>query len=141
MRFVPSCGGSCHVGTMFIASGTHLSHQEHVCRPAHSGGSCPPVGVLIASGMQSLCHLSSQSFQRFMPSNGGSLRVLGGPSCRRIVRHPTRSVGFCPPGGFSLSSRRSRSLLSCQEHVRRVVHRLTRSALSFGLLCLYQMHS
>ena len=98
-RFVPSCGGSRQVGTAFVTSGTHLSHQECVCRPAHSRGSCPPVGVLVASGMHSLCHLSSRSFQRFVPSNGGSLQVLGGPSHHRIVRHPTRSIGFCPPVG------------------------------------------
>ena len=98
-RFVPSCGGSCHVGTTFIASGTCLLHQEHICHLAHSGGSCPPVGVLIALGMCSSCHLSSCSFQRFVPSNGGSLQVLGGPSRHRIVHHPTCSIGFFPPVG------------------------------------------
>ena len=69
------------IGNTFVTSGMHLSHREHVCHPAHSGGSCPPVGVLVASGTHSSCRLSSRSFQRFMPSNGGSLQVLGGPSC------------------------------------------------------------
>ena len=62
--------------------------EECTCCPAHSRGSCHPVGVLIMSGpcllhWEHVCHignmfvtlgthLSSCLFQRFMPSCGGS---------------------------------------------------------------------
>ena len=104
-RFVPSCGGSHHIGTVFIASGTRLSHRERVCCPAHSGGSCPPVGVLVALGTRSSCRLSSRSFQRFVPPMGVLFKfwevqvVIAGECVHRVVRHPTHPIGFCPPVG------------------------------------------
>ena len=107
-RFMPSCEGSRHIGTVFVTSGTCLSHWERVCHPAHSGGSCPPVGVLVASGTCSSCRSSSRLFQRFVPSNGGSLRVLGGPSrCCQGMCSSCRSSShsfhrFLPSCGGSL---------------------------------------
>ena len=105
----PACsGGSCPPVGVLIMSGPRLSHREHICRPAHSGGSCPPVGVLIASGTRLSCHLSSCSFQRFVPSNGGSLRVLGDPSHHHwgmCLSRRSSSHSFCrflPSCGGSL---------------------------------------
>ena len=114
-RFVPSCGGSHHVGTMFVASGPRLSprehiccirntfvlplilevhallwgfssHQEHihhvVCHPAHSRGSCPPMGVLFEFWEVQV--------------------IIAGECVRHVIHHPTHSVGFLPSCGGSL---------------------------------------
>ena len=120
MRFMPSYGGSLQVPG---SPDRRCLIGKHIRHPAHSGGSCPPVGVLITLGPHSshqehVCcirnafvasgtHLLSHSFRRFVPScggscrigntfvvsfvipvvpevrasNGGSLRVLGSPSC------------------------------------------------------------
>ena len=87
-RFVPSYGGSLQVPG---SPDRHRLVGEHICRPARSGGLCPPVGVLVMLGLRSshqehICRigntfvtsgtcLSSCSFWRFMPSCGGSCRI------------------------------------------------------------------
>ena len=50
MRFVPSYGGSLQVPG---SPDHHRLIGEHICHPAHSGGSCPPVGVLVTLGPRS----------------------------------------------------------------------------------------
>ena len=102
MRFVPSYGGSLQVPG---SPDRRCLIGKHIRHPAHSGGSCPPVGVLITLGTRSSCRLSSQSFQRFVPPMGvlfefWEVQVVVARECvHRVIRHPTRSVGFCPPGG------------------------------------------
>ena len=105
MRFVPSYGGSLQV--LGSPDRCHLV-GEHIHCPAHSRGSCPPVGVLITSGLRLLhweciCHPAH---------SGGSCPpmwvlfefwevqvIVAGECVHRVVRHPTHSIGFCPPVG------------------------------------------
>ena len=111
-RFVPSCGGSRHVGTAFVASGTCLSHQERIC---HIGNAfvillIPEVRALLW-GFSShrervrrvVCHPGCS--RGLCPSMGVLFEfwevqvVVAGECVHRIVHHPTRSIGFCPPVG------------------------------------------
>ena len=119
VRFVPSYGGSLQV--LGSPDRRHLI-GEHIRRPARSGGLCPPVGVLVTSGLCSshrehICrirntcvtsgmHLLSRSFWRFVPSCGGS-RHIGNAfvvSFVILVVPEVRALQW----GFSSSSGRSK---------------------------------
>ena len=119
VRFVPSYGGSLQVPG---SPDCRRLVGEHIRRPAHSRGSCPPVGVLVTSGLCSphqehVCHirntfvtsgtrLSSRSFRRFVPSCGGS-RCIGNTFIVSFVILVVPEV-HALQWGFSLSSGRSK---------------------------------
>ena len=119
MRFVPSYGGSLQV----LGSPDRCRLVgEHIRRPACSGGSCPPVGVLVTSGphllhREHVCcigntfvtlgtHLSSHSFWRFMPSCGGSCRIRNMFVMSFVI--PVVPEVHALQWGFSSSSGRSK---------------------------------
>ena len=93
-RFLPSCGGSHHVRTVFVALGTCLLHWEHVCHIRNT---------FVALGT---CLLSC-SFRRFVPSCGGSCRIRNVFIVSFVILLVPEVCAL--QWGFSLSSGRSKS--------------------------------
>ena len=166
MRFVPSYGGSLQV---LGSPDRHRLIREHICHPARSRGSCPPVRVLVTSGLclshrEHVCRIGNvfviplilevhallwgfSSHQECIccvvchpaRSRGScppmgvlfkfwEVQVIVARECvHHVVCHPTHSIGFCPPVGVFWEVR--------------VIIVLSGVHSSFGLRCLYQMHS
>ena len=130
VRFVPLYGGSLQVpGSL----DRRRLVREHIHRPAHSGGLCPPVGVLVMSGphlshRERICRIGNT----FVVTLILEVRALlwGFSShwerVRRVICHPGHSRGSCPPMGVLFEFWEVQVVVA-GECVHRVIHHPTRS--------------
>ena len=103
MRFVPSYGGSLQVP----GSPDHRRLVgEHIRCPACSGGSCPPVGILVTSGphllhWEHVCHIGNVFVVPLIPEVRALLWGFSSHQehIHHVVCHPAHSRGSCPPMG------------------------------------------